>query len=86
MQDSVCGDPTKRGYAMQQPPLGRIIRRLRLEKNMTQRQVAYRLRVSVQAVSKWERGRAFPDLILLPLLADLFGVTLDVLFGRDAEK
>ncbi len=53
---------------------------------MTQRQVAYRLRVSVQAVSKWERGRAFPDLILLPLLADLFGVTLDVLFGRDAEK
>ena len=46
-------------------PLGRNIRRLRLARNMTQRELAWHLRVSVQAVSKWERERAYPDLALL---------------------
>ena len=83
MQNPVCGDPmNQEDTPLEQPPLGRNIRRLRLEKHMTQRYVAHRLRVSAQAVSKWERGRAFPDLTLLPLLADLFEITLDELFGR----
>ncbi len=64
-------------------PLGRNIRRLRMEKNMTQRQLAWHLRVSVQAVSKWERGRAYPDVELLVPIARLFSVTLDELFGRN---
>jgi transcriptional regulator with XRE-family HTH domain len=50
---------------------------------MTQRQVAHRLRVSIQAVSKWEQGKAYPDLTLLLPLAELFDVSLDELFGRD---
>lgn len=64
-------------------PLGRNIRRLRMEKNMTQRQLAWHLRVSIQAVSKWERGRAYPDVELLVPIARLFSVTLDELFGRN---
>jgi len=64
-------------------PLGRNIRRLRMEKNMTQRQLAWHLRVSIQAVSKWERGRAYPDVDLLIPIARLFSVTLDELFGRN---
>lgn len=63
-------------------PIGQNIRRMRLERGMTQRELAHHLRVSVQAVSKWENDRAFPDLVLLPDIAVLFGVTLDELFGR----
>ncbi len=66
-------------------PIGQNVRRMRLEKGMTQRELAHHLRVSVQAVSKWENGRAFPDLVLLPDIAGLFGVTLDELFSRMSE-
>lgn len=61
-------------------PIGKNIRRMRLEKGMTQRELAHHVRVSVQAVSKWENDRAFPDLVLLPDIARIFGVTLDELF------
>ena len=64
-------------------PLGRNIRRLRMERNMTQRELAWHLKVSVQAVSKWERGCTYPDLSLLLPIARLFSVTLDELFGRN---
>ena len=64
-------------------PLGRNIRRLRLSRGMTQRSLAAYLHVSVQAVSKWETGSAYPDLVLLLPIAQLFSVTLDELFGRE---
>ena len=64
-------------------PIGHNIRRLRLERNMTQRELAWYLRVSIQAVSKWERGCTYPDLVLLLPIARLFSVTLDELFGRE---
>ncbi len=63
-------------------PLGVNIKKLRLATGMTQRQLAYQLRISVQAVSKWERGLTYPDVTLLLPIAELFGVTLDELFGR----
>lgn len=63
------------------PPLGQNIRSLRLSRNMTQRQLAYYLKVSTQAVSKWEREQAYPDMTLLVPISRLFGVTLDELFG-----
>ena len=66
-------------------PVGRNIRRLRKERNMTQRQLAWHLCVSVQAVSKWERGCTYPDLALLLPIARLFDVTLDELFGNEQE-
>ena len=66
--------------------LGETIHRLRMEQNMTQRALAYHLRVSEQAVSKWERGLAYPDVTLLVPIAELFSVSLDTLFGRDWEK
>jgi transcriptional regulator with XRE-family HTH domain len=49
---------------------------------MTQGQLATALCVTVQAVSKWEKGRSYPDLPLLLPLADYFSVSLDELFGR----
>ena len=49
----------------------------RRSKGLTQQQVAQRLSISFQAVSKWENGTTFPNTELLPALADLLGVTVD---------
>ena len=64
--------------------IGAIIMRLRKEHGMTQEQLANALGITFQAVSKWENGVSSPDLSTLPLLADLFGVSVDALLGREA--
>lgn len=64
--------------------LSENIKKLRLEKNMTQEQLAAKLCVSAQAVSKWERSETYPDGSLLVPLANAFGVSLDSLFGNDS--
>lgn len=62
--------------------LGKRLADLRREKSWTQDVVAEQLDVSPQAVSKWENDISCPDILLLPRIADLFGITLDELFGR----
>lgn len=57
---------------------------LRRSTGMTQDALASRLGVSAQAVSKWERAVWCPDISLLPALADTFGISIDLLFGRSA--
>ena len=59
------------------------IKRLRLEKNLTQEQLATKLGVSAQAVSKWETSETYPDGALLVPLANELGVSLDELFGNE---
>ena len=54
---------------------GEFIRRLRAEKNLTQKELAGLLYVSESAVSKWEKNVARPDISLLPKLSELLGVT-----------
>jgi TPR repeat protein/DNA-binding XRE family transcriptional regulator len=61
--------------------IGDNIKRLRTEKNLTQKEVANAAGVSTRAVSKWECGKAYPDITLLPTLAAYFGVTADELLG-----
>ena len=61
--------------------IARTIYALRKENNLTQAQLAEKLGVSEQAVSKWENDQCAPDVSLFPLLADLFGVSIDRLFG-----
>ena len=61
--------------------LGTRIAALRKEKGLTQEQLAEKVGVSAQAVSKWENDVSCPDITLLPLLADLFGVSVDELLG-----
>lgn len=63
--------------------IGSIIMRLRKEHGMTQEQLANALGITFQAVSKWENGISSPDISTLPLLADLFGVSVDALLGRE---
>ena len=64
-----------------QENIGANIARLRREHNMKQDELAEMLDVTPQAVSKWENGASMPDIALLPKLANIFGVTIDDLFG-----
>lgn len=66
--------------------IGNMIAVLRKEKNMTQETLANALGVTNQAVSKWESEQSCPDIALLPAIADLFGVSLDYLFGRTEAR
>lgn len=66
--------------------LGKKIRQLRYKASLTQEQLAELLGVTPQAVSKWENAVAMPDISLLPLLAETFGVTIDELFDLTAEQ
>ena len=53
---------------------GNLIKELRTEKELTQKELAEKLNVSTAAVSKWENGKGFPDISLLePLSADYIG-------------
>lgn len=65
--------------------MGEIIRDLRKSRSLTQEALAQAAGVSIQAVSKWETGQSLPDVTLLPMIADFFGVTVDALFGREAD-
>ena len=66
-----------------QKSIGSIIKELRTERGMTQTELAQRLHITTQAISKWENGLSMPDVALLVPLADAFGVSIDVLFGRN---
>jgi len=63
--------------------IGEKIRTLRLQNQMTQEQLADRLGVSYQSVSRWENGVTYPDIEYLPAIARHFSVTTDYLLGQD---
>ncbi len=59
---------------------------LRIKKAATQEQMAAALKLSSQAISKWETGLTLPDITLLPEISVYFGVTIDELFDITDEK
>ena len=64
--------------------LGRRIADLRKEKGLKQEVIAEKMGVSSQAVSKWEHDQTCPDISVLPLLAEILGVTVDkLLTGKE---
>jgi transcriptional regulator with XRE-family HTH domain len=62
--------------------IGENIKKLRKNKNMTQKEVADRLNVTPQTVSKWERNISYPDLDMLVQLSGLFQTSTDALLGN----
>lgn len=66
--------------------IGSKIKQLRYKCGLTQEQLAARLGISAQSVSKWENAVAMPDITLLPLLAEVFGVSIDELFDLTVEQ
>lgn len=63
--------------------LGENLRTYRLQKGLTQEQVADAFGVSPQAISRWENGSAYPDVTMLPGIAMYFDVSLDTLLSMD---
>lgn len=66
--------------------MGARLSELRRESKMTQEEFANKLGITPQAVSKWENGMAFPDITMLPKVAEVYGVSLDELFGNEKEQ
>ncbi len=64
---------------MERKTMGSLIAALRKTKGMTQRDLAERLNVSDKSVSRWERDEGAPDLSLIPVIAEIFGITCDEL-------
>jgi transcriptional regulator with XRE-family HTH domain len=69
---------------MMKDTFGKRLASLRKQKRWTQEEVAEKLKVSGQAVSKWENDASFPDLDMVVAIADLFQVSTDYLLGKVA--
>lgn len=65
--------------------IGKRIRNLRRASEMTQEQLAEKLGVSFQAISKWENNISLPDVTMIPELARVFGVSTDSIFSYDLQ-
>lgn len=61
--------------------IGNTIKHLRKERDITQEELAEILGVSCQSISRWETDVCYPDMELLPILSDFFGVTVDRILG-----
>jgi transcriptional regulator with XRE-family HTH domain len=72
---------------MNQEKIGKLIKDLRIKNNLTQKDLATKLNVTYQAVSKWENGLNIPDIAILKELSNLFHVDLnDLLNGEVVTK
>ncbi|MBQ6996255.1 MAG: helix-turn-helix transcriptional regulator [Lachnospiraceae bacterium] len=66
--------------------IGEVIRELRKRENITQEKLAEALNVSFQSISRWENNLAYPDISLIPAMANFFNVTTDILFDMNNEE
>ena len=66
--------------------LGQTIRELRRRDGRTQEMLAEALGVTSQAVSRWEANGGYPDMEMIPAIANYFGVSIDELFGYDNDR
>lgn len=62
------------------------LKKYRILKELTQEDVAEFLGITPQSVSKWERGESYPDITLLPALANIFETSVDLLLGMDTIR
>lgn len=71
---------------MENNTIGSFLSALRKANGMTQKELAERLNVSDKAVSRWERNESCPDITLIPVIADIFGVTSDELLRGERNS
>ena len=71
---------------MNQQKIGGFLKELRLERQMTQEQLAEQIGVSRRTVSRWETGNNLPDLSVIVELADFYGVDLNEIFRGERRK
>ena len=65
---------------MNQEKIGKFIASCRKDKKLTQEQLAEKLNISKNAISKWERGLNLPDVSIMQALCKILGITLNELF------
>lgn len=65
---------------------GELLRQLRKEKRMTQKQAAELLQISDRTISKWERGTGFPDVSLWKGISALYGVEIERMLDGDLQE
>jgi transcriptional regulator with XRE-family HTH domain len=61
-------------------------RELRINNDYSQTQLANKLKVHQTAISQWELGKSFPDILTMQKLADLYGVSIDYILGRETSR
>ena len=66
--------------------IGERIKKIRTENNMTQKELAEKLFVTAQAVSRWENGETEPSISTITEMSKIFGVTINELLGIEEEK
>ena len=66
--------------------LGQKIKKLRIENNLTQKDISELVNVTFQTVSKWENDENEPDIATLRKLASVFGCSMDYLLSEDEEQ
>ena len=71
---------------MEQKTIGKFITALRKANGMTQKDLANQLNVSDKTVSRWERDEGAPDLAMIPVIAEIFGVTCDELLRGERKS
>ena len=72
---------------MDSKKIGAYIKELRIKNNLSQGQLAEKLSVTNQAISKWENGRGLPDIEMLKQLSSIFNVKIDeIIQGEHISK
>ena len=71
---------------MDQEKFGNLIKKIRLDNNLTQKEFADKYNVTYQAVSKWENGKNMPDTLLIKKICDDFNLNIDDLFNGQVSK
>ena len=61
-------------------------RELRINNNYSLTQLANKIKVHQTAISQWELGKSFPDILTMQKLADLYGVSIDYILGRETSR
>lgn len=76
----------REGIIMDQNKTGKFIAKLRKGKNMTQEQLAEKMGVSINAVSKWERGLSFPDVSLYKKLCEVLDTSIEEIINGEKDS
>ena len=72
---------------MDKVKVGKFIRKQRKENNLSETELANKLRLSPKVIIKWEDGDALPDSSIIPLLCEILGITVNDLFsGEKVEE
>ena len=79
----LCYHIYNRGERMENKVFAERIKKLRIEKKMTQQELGSKFGLTSTGVSYWESGKAIPNMEMMNKLSDFFGVTIDYLIGKN---